>query len=297
MTSIGADDDERATALNRSPTLGRPIAYGSRSTVHAWGNDAVAKVPVDRTPDHWIRSEADFSTAVRLVGAPVPEFLGFAEHDGRVVSLYRRAVGVLMWDAIVETPAAVGQHGRRLVELQVLLAGLVPPVGLPRQADRLTSKIRLAARRVDPDLDAARSALPPPQREVMCHGDMHPGNVILTADGPMVVDWFDAARGDPLGDVARTAVLLTGASGTDHLAGARTDLLDRVQSAYLDAAGEAFDFGAELLDRWRAVVTVARIAEGVAPEGLRAVWSNWLRSVSAARPNDAGDRTPHWLRP
>ena len=266
--------------LNRGlAKLGRPMANGSRSTVYEWGNDAVAKVPVERTPDSWIRYEADFSTAVHRVGAPVPEFLGFEDHDGRLVSIYRRAVGVLMWDAVVDTPATVDEHGRRLVELQALMAGLVPPVVLPSQDDRLRSKIRLAANRVDAALVAALGEIPTPARVALCHGDMHPGNVILTADGPMVVDWFDASRGDPVGDVARTAILLAADSGAPQPAGARHELLARLQKVYVAVAGETFGFDPDLLARWRAVAAVARIAEGVAPEALLDVWQAWIARV------------------
>jgi aminoglycoside phosphotransferase (APT) family kinase protein len=260
--------------------LGEAIANGSRSTVYELGNDAVAKVPLASTPDRWMRSEAEFSTAVQQVGAPVPEFLGFEEHDGRVVSVYRRAVGTLMWDAVVDAPGTAAEHGRRLVELQSMLAGLVPPVALPSQIDRLTTKIRLAARRVDAALAAALDVVPRPQRIVLCHGDMHPGNVILTADGPMIVDWFDAARGDPAGDVARTTILLDADSGVEHLPGAADDVrvLSRLRAAYVEAATDAFSIDPDALARWRAVVAVARIAEGVPPDALRTVWRSWFES-------------------
>jgi len=263
--------------------LGRPIAHGSRSTVYAWGNDAVAKVPVAGTPDSWIRCEADFSTAVHQVGAPVPEFLGFEAHDGRLASIYRRAVGALMWDAVVAEPGQVREHAGCLVELQTLLAALVPPVVLPSQADRIGSKIRLAANRVDQALLAALGEIPGPERVVLCHGDLHPGNVILTADGPMVVDWFDAARGDPVGDVARTTILLATDSGTDHLNGAPGEVLTQLHDAYVRTASTAFGFDGDLLERWRAVVAVARIAEGVPPDALREVWTAWTESRPSTR--------------
>ena len=93
-----------------APTVGAVVAYGSRSTVHELGTDAVAKVPLPETAEAWIRYEAEYSTAVRLAGAPVPEFLGFIEHDGRIASVYRRARGPVMWDAIVEDPASVPSH-------------------------------------------------------------------------------------------------------------------------------------------------------------------------------------------
>ena len=94
-----------------APTVGAVVAYGSRSTVRELGTDAVAKVPLPNTAEAWIRYEAEYSTAVRLAGAPVPEFLGFIEHDGRTASVYRRARGPVMWDAIVEDPASVTSHG------------------------------------------------------------------------------------------------------------------------------------------------------------------------------------------
>ena len=123
--------------------------------MHAWGRDAVAKVPLPGTPDTWIRSEAEFSTAVHTVGAPVPEFLGFEQHEGRLVSIYRRARGSLMWEGVLGSPERAEQFGADLAELQHQLAGLVPPVVLPRQGDRLRSKIRRAAAIVGPEVDGA----------------------------------------------------------------------------------------------------------------------------------------------
>ena len=43
----------------------------------------------------------------------------------------------------------------------------------------------------------------------LVHGDLHPMNVMLTASGPVVIDWTNAVRADALTDVALTIVLLT----------------------------------------------------------------------------------------
>jgi aminoglycoside phosphotransferase (APT) family kinase protein len=43
----------------------------------------------------------------------------------------------------------------------------------------------------------------------LVHLDLHPMNVLMSARGPVVIDWGNAARGDPLTDVANTYVLLT----------------------------------------------------------------------------------------
>lgn len=44
------------------------------------------------------------------------------------------------------------------------------------------------------------------------HLDLHPENVILTPDGPRVIDWSDAAEGDPGLDWAASAVVLAQAA-------------------------------------------------------------------------------------
>jgi aminoglycoside phosphotransferase (APT) family kinase protein len=46
--------------------------------------------------------------------------------------------------------------------------------------------------------------------------DFHPLNVMLSSEGPMVVDWTRASRGDPLVDVAATWVLLASGEVSDH---------------------------------------------------------------------------------
>ena len=99
-----------------------------------------------------------------------------------------------------------------------------------------------------------------------------------SADGAIVVDWFDASRGDPVGDVARTTVLLRIDTAREHLAGARHDLLARVRSAYTEAAAEVFAFDADVLERWQTVVEAARVAEGLPAQTMRDVWRQWAAS-------------------
>lgn len=45
--------------------------------------------------------------------------------------------------------------------------------------------------------------------ELVCHGDFHPGNVLLTDKGAVIIDWMTASAGNPWADVARTSMLLS----------------------------------------------------------------------------------------
>ena len=59
-----------------------------------------------------------------------------------------------------------------------------------------------------PGPDWLRS-LPRSEGTALLHLDLHPLNVLIGPNGPVVIDWTNAARGDPARDVALTWVLMT----------------------------------------------------------------------------------------
>lgn len=257
------------------PAIGDVVARGTRSAVHSYGRDAVIKVPDRTTPDHWILAEARYADAVHAVGAPAPRLLGVEQLDGRAASVWEWVRGPSMWQDLLDAPERAERHGRALADLQLALFKLTPPLTLPTQRNRLRNKIRRSALMIDPDLSAAVDRLPA-QRGVLrlCHGDLHPGNVLLSRDGPVAIDWFDASRGEPIADMARSSLLLRHDEEEDplHLPGATPAVLDAFSGAYHERMRAALDVSDDELRRWSAVEAVARMAEGVARTGLLEVW-------------------------
>jgi aminoglycoside phosphotransferase (APT) family kinase protein len=255
--------------------LGDVVARGSRSVVHAYGRGAVVKVPLLATPASWILAEARYVEAVRPVGAPAPSLLGIEQIFGRPASVWERIDGPSLWQDVIERPDRSADVGRTLADIQLSLFELVPPVTLPDQRDRLISKIRWSAANVDASLRVALELLPggtgTPR---LCHGDLHPSNVIVSRDGPVIVDWFDASRGDRVADVARSSLTLLahGATTPSHLPGSDPRTLALLTEAYLARLRESLDIPAGLLSRWQAVSAAARLAEGMPPEPLLEVW-------------------------
>lgn len=264
--------------------LGAELARGSRSSVFQWGRDAVVKVPFASTPEAWIHFEARYTAAVHDAGAPAPRFLGIETINGRAASVYQRVHGRSMWEHMLERPGEVPVLSRVLAQLQADLRLLVPPVSLPALRDRLTCKIRRASARFDPTLIAALELVSSDAASRVCHGDLHPGNVIMSPDGLVLIDWFDAARGDQIADVARTSLLMWarghGPGGPSHLPGADHQLLDLLRDSYLEAVTDLVAPALIDLRRWEAVVAVARVAEGVATEALLTIWNEWRASSS-----------------
>ena len=244
--------------------------------MHAYGDGAVVKIPEVSTADGWIHSEAKYAEAARSVGAPAPRLLGIERIGGRAASVWERVDGASIWQHVVDQPTRSAELGRLLADVQLALFELVPPVTLPGQRDRLVSKIRRSAATIDASLAGALELLPDAAGTPrLCHGDLHPSNVILAPGGPMIVDWFDASRGDPIADVARSVLTLRsdGANPPRHLPGANRATLDALTDAYVARLSEHLEIDRELFARWQAINAVARMSEGVPLGVLLDAWA------------------------
>jgi aminoglycoside phosphotransferase (APT) family kinase protein len=76
---------------------------------------------------------------------------------------------------------------------------------------RILAELHVAMRAV-PAPEGMRSIEP---AEALVHGDLHPGNVLMSAAGPIVIDWEGAVAGPADADVATTWLLMTAAVPDD----------------------------------------------------------------------------------
>jgi aminoglycoside phosphotransferase (APT) family kinase protein len=94
------------------------------------------------------------------------------------------------------------------------------PVGLPNQREQLQGKIQEARPLPEALKQAALTALAQlPDDSVLCHGDFHPDNIVLSTRGAVILDWTGAARGHALADVARTTLMMRHAAVPPHVPG------------------------------------------------------------------------------
>lgn len=156
--------------------LGPVLATGRDATVHALDEDRVLRrLP---SPDRDLRAEAEVMEHVRAQRYPVPQV--FRVGPGEMV--LERVEGPTMLQAIEAKVWQVDRHARTLAHLHTRLHALAAPEGL-----------------------RPHPVLPGP---AVVHQDLHPGNVLLSPAGPVVIDWTNARAGDPDLDVAITWLLM-----------------------------------------------------------------------------------------
>jgi thiamine kinase-like enzyme len=113
---------------------------------------------------------------------------------------------------------------------------------------------------------ALLDTLPDDQR--LCHGDYHPGNVILTEAGPIVIDWMTARAGSPWMDVARTSLILSiGPKSAGKLVSPVIKIAIKLYyRVYLSRYHRLAPDPKNELGRWMPVIAAARLNEDIVPE-------------------------------
>ena len=257
------------------------LAVGSRAAVYSYGEGAVVKVPFDSTPDPWVGHEAVHAERARAAGAPAPQLLGLEVVRGRSASVWEWVRGDTLWHAVTEGTLSPHAAGSLLAQVQRELLAIPGPVELPRQVDRLTAKVRTASALVEEDLAAALALAGTAGGGALCHGDLHPGNVLLSPGGPVVLDWFDASRGDGLVDVARSWLTVSPDGGPRHrhLPRATPEALAGCASAHATAMGVDLDDPHDPVWAWVGVQAAARVSERVETEVLLRVWRERREAV------------------
>jgi aminoglycoside phosphotransferase (APT) family kinase protein len=155
---------------------GRLLASGRAADVYDLGDGTVLRR---------YRTDRDCADEARLM-------IWLDTQDVAVPTVHHAAGRDIVMD-LVEGPTMVEDLGAR-------------PWRVVRHARELARIQRALHRREAPNWLPVSPGVADGDR--VLHLDLHPMNVMLTDDGPVVIDWTNASRGDPSFDAAMTYVLM-----------------------------------------------------------------------------------------
>ena len=205
------------------------VAFSLTDPPPGWPAELVARVMPDAFS---ARKETIVQAAVAAAGFPTPAVRAAGGPDdglGRAFMVMDRADGAPLLSgmtgvgAIVTAVRTAGQLPEVLASSMARLHAIDPqPIrdqldcegdGAPDTVDGL---IRLVERAVAgfqrADLaEAARWLLehtPPPAQDIVCHGDLHPFNLLVSDGQITVLDWSNCMLGPRAHDVAFTSLML-----------------------------------------------------------------------------------------
>jgi uncharacterized protein (TIGR02172 family) len=253
---------------------GALLGQGRTAEIYAW-NDQALKLFVDGFPIEWIQAEAKATRVAHQAGLGAPAVGEIVEVDGRSGIIYERVDGISMLRTFAAQPWTFPSAVRQFVELQVAMHNCAGPE-LPSQRERLKGAIREAPRLTTEMKEQVLQTLDRlPDGDAICHGDYHPDNIIMSSQRPVVIDWMNATRGNPLADVARTSLMCrVGAAppGASRLVRWSTRLgQGAFHALYLREYSARRPFDRDQLEAWIPVVAAARLVERIPDEEGRLV--------------------------
>jgi hypothetical protein len=194
--------------MNR--TLSGPlIAKGRTAEVYAWQDNQVLKLFYDWCPPNWVQNEINIGQMMVTKALPTPKLIDTVNIESRQGIIYERVKGPTMLELCSTKPWLLFRLARQLAELHTQIhtqdgAGLSSLrsslYATIQQVNVLPAELKSGVLHL---LDKL------PDGNALCHFDFHPGQVIVTARGPVILDWMTAYQGYPQADTARTSIILT----------------------------------------------------------------------------------------
>ncbi|MGB2710009.1 MAG: aminoglycoside phosphotransferase family protein [Conexibacter sp.] len=247
------------------------IAEGREAEIFAWGDGAVLRLLRNPNARQQIEWEAAAMRATASSGVRVPAVREIVEVDGRPGLVMERVEGKDMLAIVGRKPWLVWSIGTTSGRLHAELNGVVAPEGLPWLRERMRQRIERSnlvpphiAERALAELDGL------PDGDKVCHGDLHPGNIMQTDSAPVIIDWTNVARGDPTADYVRTLLMIRMGSippGSPIVIRVGARFARRlILIAYERAYRRQRPIDAELVARWEGPVAAVRLTENIEPE-------------------------------
>jgi tRNA A-37 threonylcarbamoyl transferase component Bud32 len=257
---------------------GKLLGSGVTAEVYEWGKDKVLKLYFDKySNDEWVNHETEMSRLVHKSGIISPAVYNEVEIDGRRGTIYQRIFGKSIRDQLIEQPWELYNYLKQAAAVQYNIHSFSIR-GLPSQMERLTQTINISSDilgyRLRTILEYMESL---PDGKSICHGDFYFNNIIISGKKLVPIDWNSAYTGNPLGDLARTCIIISSPAippgFPESIAMLTTCPRIRAYRVYINEYMKLSGARFEDFDKWILPVAASRLKNQVNGE------KNWLMDM------------------
>ncbi len=237
---------------------GKILGKGNTATIYEWKEGTVLKLFDQGYPKNAVEREFQNAKAINGMNFAKPKAYEIICCEERMGILYDKVEGESLLDWTMKTGDLQGCAGYMAQLHKTIVQNRVSNV--PNYKEFLKSNILNAEsdnlmeqNRVLETLERLKDG------DTLCHGDFHPGNILLSKGHTVVIDFMNICHGDILYDVARTVFLVeytpvpADANDRETLLGYKKQLAD----LYL----MEMNFPREVIQDYLSVIIAARVGE------------------------------------
>jgi hypothetical protein len=247
--------------------IGRCIGTGRTADIYEYGKECVIKI---FKSDFHIGSEGKNSKIINgLEGIRSPKLIDIIDIKGSKAIVYERITGPTMMEKIACEPEKQSYYADMLAQIQYQMHTAVSSLK-PNLKEEIKNKISSSEKLNDRVREYALE-----KTEIIndscaiCHYDFHPGNIIISENGPFIVDWANALIGDVRADVSRTSLMLRAylsRLGIDFYSITQIMKHNDFHSCYLKAYIKKNSMDIEQLLEFEVITAAVRLTEEIKEE-------------------------------
>lgn len=253
------------------------IGQGRTAEIFEWGQGRALRLYRAGVSRYWVQRELRAFRLVNEAGIPSPVVYpsdstgGLVEIEGRLGFVMDRIDGPTMLQVLTRRPWKLWPFAQALAGFHLSMHQQAAQA-LPCQRDRFHRVIghlagelgETIATKLHNRLDQLRDG------DVVCHGDFHPDNVILSDRGPIIIDWGPASVGAPAADIAWTVYLFRHGGYPPGLSRWQRGVLAILRRLFLAVYRRTYSRGSAFCWRevalWGPVIAAIRLGDGIPEE-------------------------------
>lgn len=240
------------------------IGKGATAEVFQWEEGKILKLFYSFISKETCNLEYESSRLISSHFSFLPKAYEIIERDNRCGIIYEKVSGPTMMAALLHNLKACKSYSKRLALIQTGYQKEIS-FSLISVKEKLRNDINRTVKLEKAEKEAICTYLEKlPDGSSLCHFDFHPDNVILTEQGPMIIDWMTACKGDPYADSARTKILIIHSFVPGVSPGLQTILKffkRRIYSSYIKEYQRQTGCTLKDIQMWELPIAAARLAE------------------------------------
>ncbi len=228
--------------------LDNVIAVRKNKTVYRDG-DRCIKVFHEGFSKADILNEALNLARIEGTGLPIPKLLEVTTVNGEWAIIYEYIEGETLAQLMEKHPEKRDEYLSQFVDLQLLVQSKTCPL-LNKLKDKMNSKISQAKLDATTRYELHTRLEGMPKHNKVCHGDFNPSNIVISKDGPYILDWSHVTQGNASADAARTYLLFCLSGDTE------------TAEKYLSLFCKKSDTAKQYVQKWMPIVAASQSVKG-----------------------------------
>lgn len=199
---------------------GKIIGTGATATVYEWKKGKVLKLFYQGYAKEDVEREFYNAKSISGMNFATPKVYEIISYEERMGIIYGRVEGESLLEWVIRTRDVQGCALHMAKLHKAIVQNRI--MAVPDYKEFLKSNILNVPTAKTKEQEAALQMLDILSNgDTLCHGDFHPGNILISNGHTTVIDFMNVCRGDFLYDVARTVFLVEYTPVSTELADSR----------------------------------------------------------------------------